>query len=109
MDRDQNRPNVVVGEHHRHALGTAIIGQNFGMAGIADARASHRFLVDRRGDDAADLAGLRRRDGRDDRVESGLAGDRVHGAERRRHLDPRGLDNLDDRSSKRASPGPAIV
>ena len=49
--------------------------------------------------------------GRDDRVESGLAGDRVHGAERRLPLSIRvGLDNLDDIDPGIcASPGAAIV
>jgi hypothetical protein len=96
VDRHQNRSNLAVGEHHRDALGTAMFGQDFGMAGIEDSRFCHRFLVDRGGDDAADRAGLRCRYRRDDRVESGLAGDGADEAERRRHCDSGGLDYLDD-------------
>ena len=58
VDRDEYRADVVVRKHHCHALGAAVVGQNFRMAGVADSRAGHRLFVDRRRDDAAHFSAL---------------------------------------------------
>ena len=94
VDRDENRADIVVGQHHRNALRATIVGEDFGVPGIANARACHRFLVDRRGDDAADLAGLGRRDGGDDGVERSLTGNGADDSKRGWRDDLRRLDDL---------------
>lgn len=52
VDRNQNGADLVIGQHHRHPLRPAKIGEDLGMAGIGKTCRSQRFFVDRRGHDA---------------------------------------------------------
>ena len=94
VDRDEHRADVVVRKHHRHALGAAVVGQNFRMAGVADSRAGHRLFVDRRRDDAAHFSGLRCCDRRNDGIEGRLPGDRADLPDGWRLGNPGGLDDF---------------
>jgi hypothetical protein len=96
VDRDEHRADVVVREHHRHTFGAAVVGQDFRMAGVADSRAGHCLLVDRRRDDTAHVSRLRRRNRRNDGIEGGLPGDRADLPDGRRLGNPGGLDDFDD-------------
>ena len=53
MDGDEDRANVLVRQHHGDLGSAAMIGQDFGVAGIVQTGGGERFLVDRRRDDAA--------------------------------------------------------
>ena len=65
MDGDEDRANVLVRQHHGDFGSPAMIGQDFGMARIAQTGGGERLLVDRRRDDAAH-ATLPRQSDRDD-------------------------------------------
>ena len=58
MDGDEQDPQLLIGQHHGEIGGAGMGGQNLGMAGVVDARRLHRLLVQGRGDDGIDLAGL---------------------------------------------------
>ena len=58
MDGDEQDPQLLIGQHHGKIGGPGMGGQDLGMAGVVDARRLHRLLVQRRGDDGIDLAGL---------------------------------------------------
>ena len=85
MDADQHGAQLVVRQHHAHwQLGdrTAQVRgrqrlQEFGMAGMFDPGRGQRLLVDRRGDDGADLAAQRSLRGPGDAVGRGTTGARV--------------------------------
>ena len=68
VDCDQNCADLIIGQHHRHPLRPAEIGEDLGMAGIAKTRRSQRFLVDRRGHDARNAPGPGQLDGGGDGV-----------------------------------------
>jgi hypothetical protein len=102
VDRDEHRSDVVIRKHHRHALDAAVVGQYFRMAGVADSRAGHRLLVDRRRDDAAHVSGLRCCDRCNDGIEGRLPGDRADLSDGRRLDNPGGVDDF---NGPRLEPG----
>ncbi|MNV58262.1 hypothetical protein D3C71_1506250 [compost metagenome] len=59
----QQHTQFVVGQHHGEVLRGGAVGQDLGVAGIVDAGLVHGLLVQRRGNDGADTAGLRVVDG----------------------------------------------
>ncbi len=85
MDADQHGAQLVVRQHHAHRQfsdrAAQVRGrqrlQEFGMAGMFDAGRGQRLLVDRRGDDGADLAAQRRLRSPGDAVGCGATGARI--------------------------------
>jgi hypothetical protein len=88
VDRDQHGAQLVVGQHHAHrrrrraGAGRERL-QHLGVAGVADAGGSERFLVDRRRDQRRGRAGSDDGDRLLDAARRGRAGARVDAAERR--------------------------
>ena len=64
MRGDVDDPQVGRRQHHRDFRCAGQRGQQFGVAGIAMAGGVQRFLVQRRGADGVDVAGIRQRDAR---------------------------------------------
>ncbi len=55
---DVDDPQLLAHQEHREILRVGEPGQDLGVPGVLHARGGERFLVDRRGDDAVDRAGL---------------------------------------------------
>ena len=81
MDGDEQDPQLLIRQHHGKIGGPRLRGQDLGMAGVIDARRLHRLLVQRRGDDGIDLAGLGEADRALDIGESGRTRPRIDAPE----------------------------
>ncbi len=82
MDGDEQDPELLIRQHHGKIGGPRLRGQDLGMSGVVDARRLHRLLVQRRGDDGIDLAGLGEADCALDIGISGRARPRIDAPER---------------------------
>ena len=94
VDGDQNRSDLVIGEHHSHPVRSAQIGKNLGMARIGYARHSQRFLVNRSSDDSCHASGSGQPDGRHNGVIGGPSGLGRDLPKRRWNCQMRGFQNV---------------